>query len=305
MKARTKEFIKLLKMTQDELFDYLVEELKGFNIEYNKGNYIYITTTPHIANKPLLTAHLDTVDTHRKDFKVPEVTIVDGVLHSVGDTVLGGDDRAGVWLMLQLLKDPDVFMDYDYLFCCDEEIGGHGSTLFAKVYPDTLKEYSSFISLDRAGVNDVATYGYDNDELIKVFEDIGFQEAFGTFTDCVNLSEVSNVACVNLSVGCFNEHTASETQDLNVMYNLLEILKSPLIRDALVKKKYEATYKPKNSSYSGYSYTESINRDPHLCECCGQHLPLYSYDYLGEDLSLCEDCVSYYDFTTDSEDRPF
>jgi putative aminopeptidase FrvX len=50
--------------------------------------------------------------------------------------VLGGDDRAGVEIMLILIN--DGCRDYDYLFCFDEEIGGVGSSKFANDYSEGM-----------------------------------------------------------------------------------------------------------------------------------------------------------------------
>ena len=310
MKKETKEFIRMLMMTQDELFKYVLEQLVALEMDfdYDLGNYILVKTTP-LATKALLTSHLDTVDDNAKIRKNPQVVIENGVI-SVKEgtnTCLGGDDRAGVWIMLQLLRSPQA-LDYDYVFCCDEEVGGHGSTAFAKEYKELINEYNAIISLDRAGVDDCATYGYNNDELIKVFNKVGFKEEWGSFTDCVNMSAVSDVACVNLSVGYFSEHSSRETQNISVMYNTLAIMQRAEIIDALTTQRYEhdgyAFSGGWGGNYSweqeyGDTHTASATQqglDPIFCECCGQHLPLYNVKtYDDEEYSLCFDCVDLYD----------
>lgn len=284
MKKETKEFIKLLLMTQEELFNYVCSEIPvGVKALKAKGNYIYVTTTGEHKHKPLLTSHLDTVDEGRNDRLQPkDLVISNGVLSTKGEGVLGGDDRAGVWIMLQLLRDTDRCYDYDYVFFCDEEVGGIGSSLFGNTHNDLIQDYNCFISLDRRGVDEVATYGYDNQELIDVFVDKGFVEAYGSFTDCVNLSEASNVACVNLSVGYDNEHTNAEIQSIVGMYSTLRVLQDKEIVDKLTTSVYNI-----ETMYSWRNNTEVVQENAIICDCCGDHAPLYQEGrYL-----LCADCI--------------
>ena len=283
MKKETKEFLKLLKMTQEELASYILTNVA--NAVYKEGYYIYIENDKH---NPILTSHLDTINSHsnNKCDPIPKLAIIDGVIHNQNpNSVLGGDDRAGVWIMLQLLYKGNS--SYNYLFCFDEEIGGHGSTKFAKDYKHKIKDSSCYISLDRRGSNEVASYDYDNEELFAVFEDIGYERVNGSFTDCVNLSEETDIACCNLSVGYNNEHRASEIQDIAVMYKVVDVLER-------VSHNFIKQYKVEFSRYSDeYLFSDDVST-PVLCECCGQHLPLYSVAVDRYDYQLCIDCKAYY-----------
>lgn len=288
MKKETKEFISLLLMTQEELFDYVCRFLKARDIKYevSKGNYIYIHDHAWNVKRPLLTSHLDTINDSYNE--LPSICIKDNTISTKNKAVLGGDDRAGVWIMLQLL-DKGV-MDYDYVFFCDEETGGKGSRIFVNtIGAKAIEEYSCYISLDRRGKKEVASYGYDNAELVKVFTDVGYKSVRGTFTDCVNLSSATDVACINLSVGYNNEHTSDEVQDINVMYDVVARLSTMTIIDKLSNKefKYEETY------VRWDKYVDTF-REPMLCDCCGEHLPLYDIDVSGNSYYLCEDCLKYY-----------
>lgn len=309
MKATTKEFIKLIKMNQKEAFDYVLEEvrkIKGTVVTVSKGEFIYVTTSALASHKPLLTSHLDTINDARSRKGKVNCTIEGNILSvSDGLSVLGADDRTGVWLMLQLLRDDDSRSSYDYVFCCDEEVGGLGSSSFSEKCEEDLHDYSCVISLDRAGVNDVATYGYDNPELVKVFTDVGFKETYGTFTDCVNISSVTEIACVNLSVGYFNEHTSTETQDISVMYSILSVLKDKKIQDKLLAKQYVAEYMPyrgygKGYDYSGYTWDDDYDDytvtydNPVVCDCCQEHKPLYTKVVERHHYVLCGVCYDYY-----------
>ena len=77
---------------------------------------------------------------------------------------------------------------------------------------DENESITAFIGLDRRGLDNVAVYGYDNQDLINLFENEGYIEVDGSITDVAVLSEQSsrNLACVNLSVGYYNEHTKRE-----------------------------------------------------------------------------------------------
>ncbi len=63
--------------------------------------------------------------------------------------------------------------------------------------------------------------------MIALFESRGYFKAKGSFTDASNLSSLSDkgLACVNLSVGYYNEHTPKETINTTAMNRTLTILK--------------------------------------------------------------------------------
>ena len=242
-KKQVKKFIDMLLMNQEELFNYVIDNIPNHcTTVYEAGKYIYVKSGDN-EDKPLLTSHLDTVDDHSKNrdiLRAKDIINDNGVL-SVSpfvDKVLGGDDRAGVYIMLELMK-KDLSNSYDYIFFCDEEIGGLGSSYYSKTFTPELEQYTCFISLDRRGKNDVATYGYDNTDLIQVFEDRGYKEAFGSYTDCVECSEESKIACVNLSVGYDNEHTSRETQDITIIDKVIELLSNKEVISSLSKETFE------------------------------------------------------------------
>ncbi|MBT0612770.1 hypothetical protein [Campylobacter hyointestinalis] len=136
----------------------------------------------------------------------------------------GGDDRAGVYIALQLIKAKKPFA---FGFFKDEEIGCLGSSALSS-YINSLDSVTAFIGLDRRGADEVATYGHDNKELINIFESKGYIEAVGSVTDASKLSALSNkgLACVNLSVGYYNEHTKKEVLNTTAMNRTLKVLKN-------------------------------------------------------------------------------
>ena len=77
------------------------EDQAGKKIDGNAGNII--ARIPSDANKHmplLLMAHMDTVD-HTAELNP---VIQDGIIRSSGNTILGGDDRAGIAVILYLLE---------------------------------------------------------------------------------------------------------------------------------------------------------------------------------------------------------
>ena len=227
------EVVDILVQTQEDLKVYIKNKVTpnisgdGFMI-YAKGD----TKAP----KPMLCVHLDTINTHQaalehpidigKNYYYDENLKVLGLTPKTSLACLGGDDRAGVWIALAMIDYMEASGDYKYDigFFNDEEIGCHGSTAYKKTIhkPNT----TCYIGLDRKstqGEQEVALYGDDNKELIKIFTDLGYPVDMGSITDASNLSGV--LACVNLSVGYDNEHTPREVLYLKCMLDTLENLK--------------------------------------------------------------------------------
>ena len=76
-----------------------------------------------------LSAHLDTVPLER----APTVLVENGVVHTDGETILGGDDKAAVTVILMLLRDlaaepPQASVEV--VFSAGEEIGLQGAKAF-------------------------------------------------------------------------------------------------------------------------------------------------------------------------------
>jgi len=188
------------------------------------------------TSKPMLCVHLDTINTHHNSDVVSKDNLVyyeDTLQLALADNTnlqcLGGDDRAGLYIALELIKYMEETGDYKYDvgFFCDEEIECLGSEQL--ITDNVFLNTSCFLGLDRRshlGGQEVATYGYDNDELIAEFTTLGFTETIGSITDAAILAQHYNKACVNLSVGYDNEHTPNEVIYLSCMLDTLQILKT-------------------------------------------------------------------------------
>lgn len=225
----------ILTKTQEELLTY-IGNLP--NVERVEGGLVY--NPPSDIWMPMLCVHLDTINTHNNyNLSKDDINIKGSVLSLKKPTkalCLGGDDRAGVWIALRLIEamnNNEIHKKYRIGFFIDEEIGCLGSYMFqCEKYPTNC-----YIGLDRRsryGRNEIATYGYENKNLIKIFTKLGYKEEIGSVTDASTLSmnNSRNIACVNLSVGYGNEHTQDEVLYLEAMeYTLNVLLELPQLTD--------------------------------------------------------------------------
>jgi len=270
--------------THDDVCEMVlsVVDTNLFNVTITK---LWMSIIPKtiIYYVPLLSAHTDTV--HKT--KPIHITNTNGVLTNK-DGGLGADDRAGCYIIYELLRS-SVSTDYMYILTDLEEVGGVGGKDFAlsDVFEnDVLPKVSYFIGLDRKGSSDCASYDYDNQELFEYMADEGYNYAFGTFTDVMTFSQHSDIACFNMSIGYYNEHKANESLVLSEMYNTYNTLVDGMNGEMWSKQFIyeEPKYKYWNT-YSGSSKEGTYS--PVVCDVCGHHDKLYDYGWGN----LCMDCI--------------
>lgn len=244
------EFVSLCKQTQAELKKYLPQKLleAGYTDVIIDNGYIYAKGSIPI----LLTAHLDTVHKERiKDYY--ERIDANGNHILTSDQGIGGDDRCGVYMILQIIKDykPSI------LFCEDEEIGGVGSDKFCRTeFINELSELNYLIELDRANGNDAVFYDCDNPEFTKfITETTGFKKAYGSFSDISNLAPACGVAAVNLSCGYYKAHTTQEEVNVEEMLNTIEVVKTLLTTESEQFEYIESKYYYGNYEYNRTNYS--------------------------------------------------
>lgn len=292
--------VSLLRKNPKELLVYIRKNIpEGFSVYYEKDKFMYVVHKD-IKNtaKPLLLAHLDTVDNDTIDFALKPIVIGNTPKGQVISTepnelyrCLGGDDRCGVWIMLQLLKSNPK--DYKFLFTFEEESGGGGGDAFVKSKYYNENHWTAYVSLDRRsplGTQEVALYGYNNRELTEFFESLDYSIADGSFTDCMTLSMAGKLACINLSVGYDNEHSHNEVVYTNCMVNTYDTLKSPKVINYLTATNYLQQDDYHNDAMWSYGWSTKSSDglvEPVLCDCCGTHLPLYNDD----GYQVCIECI--------------
>lgn len=203
------KFESILRMTQKGLKDALVRELKQMQYKpISRDGFIYCPGTVPI----MLVAHLDTV--HKTPVK--NICYSDNGNIIMSPEGIGGDDRAGVYMVLQIAKKVNCHI----LFCEDEEIGGIGAHKFVKTKIKPKLDY--IIECDRRGNNDAVFYDCDNRDFTKFITSFGFKESIGSFSDISIIAPVLGAAAVNISAGYYNEHTKHEYIDMSAVNNNIQ-----------------------------------------------------------------------------------
>ena len=197
-------FETILRLPQMELKKRLKAELKsrGYHIT-DKPGYLYAEGTIPV----LLVAHMDTV--HRQP--VEQVCYsADGAV-AMSPQGIGGDDRCGVWIILQILRTANCHV----LFCEDEEVGCVGAKKFTR---GSLRPQVNYIvELDRRGSNDAVFYRCDNPEFEDFVSSFGFETANGSCSDISYIAPYLETAAVNISCGYYCEHQRHEYIHLEEM----------------------------------------------------------------------------------------
>lgn len=290
------ELTHLLKLTDHtEVVEYIL-----YNTNVNNYTIVHEELYSYIVPKkveeenrivPMLCVHTDTVAS-----KKPKTFEINGDVITNPDGVLGADDRAGCYIVKKLLEN-DV-QDFVIGVFDLEEIGGLGSNEFCKDSEAgfMVDDYvSCFVGLDRRGGSDIALYGCDSPAFLTQLDNLkslGYEEAFGSFTDASNLAGAFDLCCCNLSVGYYNEHTQKESLNVKEMMNTYDVLLTGFL-SPLEGAKYESEgYDYYRDLYETPSYVEpngySSAFKPIECDDCGSRNYL-NYDGFGG--YLCDDCL--------------
>lgn len=273
-------FLQILKMDEKTLLNNLNNLLsKKYNNVICSKDYIYAEGTYPVC----VVAHLDTV------FYTQPTNIFYDTNYNVmwSPQGLGADDRTGVYMIMQLLKQkllPSI------LFTTGEEEGGKGALAFIKDFPQAPNEIKYLIELDRHGSNDCVFYNCGNDNFISFVEKYGFEKNYGTFTDISIVCPSWDKAGVNLSVGYEEEHSYSEFLRVGCMNDTLKKV-TQMIKDSKDKKVPNFDYQKID-----YFYNKKNDKNVFVCEGCGKVVPLYGgidvVNKNGKILHYCDDCFS-------------
>ena len=258
-------FIKLTSRTypygtEDALVSDMIEQ-GIFPSDLQKdthGNYFYKIG----ESRTIFASHLDTVS---KEATSVIHTLDGDIIGTDGKTTLGADDKAGVTVMLHLIKNKIPGL---YYFFIGEEVGCIGSGLASSMSIQDFKgKYDRILSFDRRGTDSVITYQSSTrccsdafaDSLAKQLNLSGMKyrkDEGGVYTDSAEFTDIIP-ECTNISVGYYKEHTVNETQDIRHLEDLAEACllvnweSLPTQRD-MTKKEYK--------SYGTSSYGSSYGR---------------------------------------------
>lgn len=249
-KTKFKEFIYICKRTQNELKAILPERLTqlGYENVVTADGYIYAKGTVPVC----LIAHMDTVHVNR---------IVDYYewVDEKGNHILsspqgiGGDDRCGIYMILQIIKTHKCSV----IFCEDEECGGIGARKFStSQFIEELKEMKYLIEFDRKNNNDAVFYRCANKEFENfITTNTGLVKGFGSFSDISVIAPACKVAAVNISCGYHSPHSTDEEVNVEEMMRIVGIVKNLIPIECEQFEYKELTYdRTENYSRQGYGY---------------------------------------------------
>ena len=284
---------------EDKTRNFIMEFLKKEGIEFTVDEMGNVFNISH-KDRPLLSAHMDTVQDDFDSLMSRFVTIKKGIVKGYG--VIGGDDKCGIYTILDLLAN-GYSNKINFVFSVQEEVGGMGIEHFVKT--NDLSHILYGLILDRRGTGDIicSNNDYGTLEFEGVLETIGkhfgFSKNTGSFSDADYLSE--QISCANLSVGYYNPHQKSE-------YVVIEDLKNTInFTHQIIKNvytKFDAPAKVSKYNHGNYWFgtfdndfpTDDEHSKAWACDCCGERKHDLFYISTFE-VSVCETCALelYYD----------
>ena len=253
--------------TEDELVEEMTKKGIFPNLEKDEwGNYFYTIGD----SRTIFTAHLDTACREQVDVK--HFISKQQIVTTDGKSILGADDKAGVTILLWLIKNNIPGL---YYFFIGEEVGCVGSSAASvRGFTNFKGKYDRMISFDRRGTNSVITFQSSHrscsDEFGKAlagelnkFTNLFYKtDDTGVYTDSAEFVDVIP-ECTNISVGYQSEHTHRESQDLYHL-NKLALACLNVKWENLPTKRVAGSTESKWSNYksnSPKSYYESSYND--------------------------------------------
>lgn len=292
--SEIKSLEQFFQLTQPGLLRVMEKYLKSkYETVYATNEYVFAVGDIPIA----LIAHLDTV------FRLtPEDIYYDRVKNVVwSPDGLGADDRAGVYSIVQIIKQG---LKPSIILTTDEETGGKGAYALVKTFPAPPTALNYIIELDRRGSVDCVFYDCENPEFTEYIESFGFIRNWGTFSDISIICPNWKVAGVNLSIGYNNEHSYSEILNIGHMnttikkvIDMLKCESKPFeYKEAVRANKLDFDWDP------SYGVSKSLWNTWHtgekMLECYDCGLADFEYNLFpvkgidGELIYLCSDCIT-------------
>lgn len=213
------------------------------------GNYqLDIGDSPNI----IFAAHFDSVHTMGGMQKIQIVgDIVSLAPEERQSNCLGADCATGIWLILEMIQ---AGVHGRYIVHAEEESGCIGARWIVENRKCAMVGIDSVISFDRKGDSEIITHQSGgmtaSDEFAESLSDILnlplFPSPRGSFTDSYEYAdEISE--CTNLAVGYLNQHSKSESQDLD----FAERLRDSLIAADWTQLRFNRSPGDRSPEYSG------------------------------------------------------
>ena len=301
---------------QFRMFAYIIRQVKqieGASFYVSDGN-IYIQRG-HSSDYPCMVAHMDTVHDICEDLYP---VVVNGNITGLNrvtmtQTGIGGDDKVGVYIALEMLR---KFDNIKVAFFRDEEVGCHGSYDADMGF---FKDCRFVLQCDRRGNDDFITSASGvelsgksfQDAVLPIISGFGYKFAHGMMTDVMALKE-NGIRCSVANIGCgyYNPHCDNEFVNIYDVQNCLEMCET-IIRYCtdMYKHKYKsrhgyASYTKPTKAISEYKWYEAGNgamaweedlgwpdyvdkkNGPSYCRDCWSGEPVHD--------GLCKTCVAWY-----------
>ena len=264
----------------------------------DKDNYLYYERP---ESPILLQAHIDSLATYNDKYKL---RLSNHILRASG--VLGADDRAGVFSLLQITKicNKKGLILPNLIFTNYEESGGGGMKAFVKA--SKKKDFSHIkiaIAIDRRGCNDYVTYVDIDDEVKKYIEDFGFCSSYGSYNDIKEFSEFTKIPSVNLSCGYYNQHQKDERLHVDEMEltikRVVRIIENPIEKLYECRPKWSNNYNWSNRVWSKKlgRYIDSSEEEEEetsrceICETTSEITRIYTDGYIMNLCSYCKNTI--------------
>ena len=256
---------------EEDMVEYICNELDSIEgVMYYRDDMMNVYATKGVLEEgeyyPMFIAHTDTVHTKIDKIVVKEEkrkrpntfgktfddTLVD-VLKAYDEegnpTGIGGDDKCGIFICLELIKQLDKVKIGLFV---SEETGCHGSS---KCDESFLTDVGYITQYDAPGnhliseiCSGVRLFERDSEFFEKSISVI--EAAFGNemlvqshpYTDVSQLKKKIDVSCINMSCGYYNMHTKEEFISIDDVERAIQAGKNMVFILGLNKHQYE--YKP-------------------------------------------------------------
>lgn len=289
------------------IINFCITNVPSAKIEVDSNN-IYVTKGSSDAY-PCIVAHTDTVHDIHKSFKVyDDNNCLFAFSTDTGTQVgVGGDDKVGVWLALQMLLTQDIIK---CAFFHSEEIGCVGSS---QANMSWFKDVGYCLQGDRRGntdfVNSISGELYSMcfaEDVAPIISKYGYKESSGAITDVGQLAENGiGVSVANMSCGYYAPHSDKEVVQFHDANNCLDMIMH-IVND-LGCTTYKHVYKNAWQDSFDWGDFQGANRNywfddrnresevildeygDEACYYCNGKLKESEY---GEEFRFCADCNS-------------
>ena len=258
---------------ESKMVDYILSTLEGmegvtFNRDQHNNIYAVKGTLGEGEFYPMFISHTDTVHelvdlidvkeeyllrpyTFGKDFGSEQVLCLKAYDKDGRPTGIGGDDKCGIYICLELLRQLDKVK---VAFFVSEETGCHGSKLVDKEF---LKDVGYCTQYDAPGDHLISyscmgTVLFDKDGeffnlSLRAITD-GFKNEMMVqshpYTDIMMIKQLSDLSCINMSCGYYNMHTANEFVCIDDVERAIVAGKNMVKELGLKKYEFKAEPKP-------------------------------------------------------------